>query len=501
MVMRSITVALGLLVTLLSVPSLAPSVALADSLTQTYTQVRPSIVLIVNTQEKSIGSGFVVSSDSSGSDILTAAHVVGAAEAVQVYINSDVSVAYRAKVVRTDKTHDLALIHLSKGNLPAATIASSASEGNAIATAGYPIASMDFLVTTNELKPSLHEGVISAVRLGGMIIEHSAVTDHGNSGGPIFEADSGYVVGVVLGVFKNTQGAYVGAGYKSINDFLASSGVKTPESYETSAVLTNVPGAYHILLVHHTAAEDATTSSLRANIDSRVLSKVLALFPGAQIIRLDDSPSDMQTARAACEQHPAVGLIYIDEGWQYTAPPNAFVYPRVSAQLAVQVSDCYFSPIWGAHTSKDVKSNQYDGTAAVLSSMNDLADQIVGAIKTVISADQTVPLNFLRYGYAIGDGKKKVFAQLKPSATGATVSYVAPYSPAARAGLSQGTNVASVNGQSTIGLSVDALAKLQTDINNGDGKYSVVVQNPDGTTATIEFQARDIRWYLSHPLP
>lgn len=46
---------------------------------------------------------------------------------------------------------------------------------------------------------NVHSGIVSAVRFNGQIIQVDALTDHGDSGGPIIDEATGRVVEIVRG--------------------------------------------------------------------------------------------------------------------------------------------------------------------------------------------------------------------------------------------------------------------------------------------------------------
>jgi S1-C subfamily serine protease len=472
--------------------------ARGDTLSDTYGQVHKSLALIVNETGKDSGTGFVVATSANSSSILTAAHVIGTSKSVLVFLNDDLSTQYRASIAKIDKTLDLALLTIRKGNLPVLDVATESTEGTAIAVAGYPRASMVLLDTTQELKPSVHEGVISSIRLGGRIIEHSAVTDFGNSGGPVFESDSGYVIGVVLGMVKNASGSYIATGYKTIQEFLSSANIKSAADYASAATLPNVPGAYRVVLVHGRLEDSPDQVQMRAAIDSRVIARLQAVLPGATFDLTTDTIDSPESVQSACNSHNAIGVVHLSESWAW-AWPNVFVLPKVSTGLEIWMTDCWQDIIFNSQKSKSVNSGGADSTTAILSSMDDLTDQVVKELAAQTAVEPTSLVNLMRFGYYMPDGKKRVFFSLSPSATAAVVSYAAPFGTAARAGIQKGMVVLQVDGQSTVSQSQDDLTRM---IENADdsGPVSVVVLNPDGTSATIKFKAQDIRWYLSHPL-
>jgi S1-C subfamily serine protease len=98
--------------------------------------------------------------------------------------------------------NDLAVVVIDIGNIPTLSFIDELDTpvGRDIGVAGYP----SFKVTRDmrTTNPSVHFGTINSyydpvgLGLGGMI-EFDALTDHGNSGGPLFEASTGLVRGVV----------------------------------------------------------------------------------------------------------------------------------------------------------------------------------------------------------------------------------------------------------------------------------------------------------------
>ena len=129
-----------------------------------------------------------------------------------------------ATVVKLDTTHDLALLRFEGHPLPAFRIASSNDihEGMSVAFIGFPIGGM------LGYKPVTHRGIISSItpvalpppnsqqlnektvrrlREGSFdIYQLDATAYPGNSGGPVLDADTGAVVGVInMVLVKSTK--------------------------------------------------------------------------------------------------------------------------------------------------------------------------------------------------------------------------------------------------------------------------------------------------------
>jgi S1-C subfamily serine protease len=181
-----------------------------------YKRVTPSVVNITSTSlvfnffygavpQKGQGSGFIL--DKAG-HVLTNYHVVeGANRGVKVQLSNKRS--YDAKVVGTDKTHDLALLQIEAPNLEPVTLADSSglSVGQKVYAIGNPFG----------LSGTMTRGIISSIRSikgnEGAPIEDAIQTDAainpGNSGGPLLNS-RGEVIGI--NTMIATDGANQSAG-------------------------------------------------------------------------------------------------------------------------------------------------------------------------------------------------------------------------------------------------------------------------------------------------
>lgn len=205
----------------------------AGQLPDTLLKVKPSIVgvgtFLPSRSPRSIflGTGFVIGN---GQFIVTNAHVVAKPLnrerlekwAIFVTINNQPKMAIVDKVA-VDKEHDIAILKLKKGSLPALTLgdASRVREGELYAFTGYPIGMV------LGLYPVTHRGIVSAIspvviptynsgKLNAKLINRlqdpydvyqlDATAYPGNSGSPLYEIDSGEVIGVINKVFvKETK--------------------------------------------------------------------------------------------------------------------------------------------------------------------------------------------------------------------------------------------------------------------------------------------------------
>ena len=167
------------------------------------------------------GTGFVVGN---GRQVVTNAHVIP--EKLDVDHNQSLAVfagrgaeakAYTARVVRMDKEHDLALLEIQGVTLPAMDLGDSDTvrEGQRVAFTGFPIGMVLGLF------PVTHRGIVSAITPMARPVENArtmnaaqmrrlrnlfdafqldATAYPGNSGSPVFEPNTGRVIGVINSV-------------------------------------------------------------------------------------------------------------------------------------------------------------------------------------------------------------------------------------------------------------------------------------------------------------
>lgn len=192
-------------------------------------KIKPSIV-VVGTYKKTNsppfvlrGTGFVVGN---GNLVATNAHVIvepGDSETPALVIqgrtaNGENQVR-RATLLGRDKAHDLALLRIDGPPLPALRLRNSDQirEGQTVGFTGFPIGgALGFSPVTHRgmisaitpiALPSgnsqqLNEKAIRQLRSGTFnIFQLDATAYPGNSGSPVFEIDSGEVIGIINMVF------------------------------------------------------------------------------------------------------------------------------------------------------------------------------------------------------------------------------------------------------------------------------------------------------------
>jgi S1-C subfamily serine protease len=184
-----------------------------------YKRVLPSVVNITSTTlvfnffygtvpQQGQGSGFIL--DKAG-HVLTNFHVVeGANRGIEVMLSN--KRRYAAKVVGTDRVHDLALLQIDAPNLQPVTLANSTelAVGQKVYAIGNPFG----------LSGTMTRGIISSIRsihgAEGAPIEDAIQTDAainpGNSGGPLLNS-RGEVIGINTMIASNGAEQNSGIGF------------------------------------------------------------------------------------------------------------------------------------------------------------------------------------------------------------------------------------------------------------------------------------------------
>lgn len=196
-------------------------------------RIRPSIVAVGTVMPlrrptaQFMGTGFVVAD---GRRVITNHHVIpdlidrAKNETLAVFSGrGSQSKVHPARIVKTDPDHDLVLLEITNGPLPAMSLAPETTirEGEAIAFTGFPIGMV------LGLYPVTHRGIISTItpivipsnnsrsltakqiqrmRNRFEVYQLDGTAYPGNSGSPVYDAQSGKVVGVLNSVFvKGTK--------------------------------------------------------------------------------------------------------------------------------------------------------------------------------------------------------------------------------------------------------------------------------------------------------
>lgn len=194
------------------------------------------------------GSGYAVGENDDGEYIfITNDHVVDGANRVVVgYGNDDGVMLFEARVIRTDRQFDMAVLALRPVNghtfVPGFLRLAdhSIEQGDRVYAIGYPGAADDILDGGHNdpafFEPVLTEGIVGKVfeaswNRGGRpieMIQHDATINPGNSGGPLVNS-----CGTVLGLNtagsprEGAEGTFWSSSAPSIRQFLSSTGMQT----------------------------------------------------------------------------------------------------------------------------------------------------------------------------------------------------------------------------------------------------------------------------------
>lgn len=184
-----------------------------DAVVASVQRLRPSVVLLSmrvppenkkDRYDDAYATGFVVASGDWGSDILTVQHAIDGAWNLHVTIGNRAKLP--ARIIATDAKLDLALLRIPHPNLPAIALGSSsqlhADIGRELGLLGYPIPD-EFDDEGLGLATSLDTGRLSSIRKDAIEVTLSIVP--GESGAPVFIADTGEVVGVAESRFDDER--------------------------------------------------------------------------------------------------------------------------------------------------------------------------------------------------------------------------------------------------------------------------------------------------------
>ena len=179
-----------------------------------YRKLQPSIVLFTmdipaddpkrkGAYDEAYGSGIVVQSGDWGSRILTDAHVVQDARNIMARIGGARKAPAHVVAVSNDRD-DVAILETLVAHVPTVALGTSKGleAGRPIGVMGYPVpdAFEDEHLGT---KVSIYAGRIASVRDGALELDVPIIP--GESGGPVFDASSGAIVGIAESRFDEER--------------------------------------------------------------------------------------------------------------------------------------------------------------------------------------------------------------------------------------------------------------------------------------------------------
>jgi S1-C subfamily serine protease len=210
--MRFVVVALVACVSLAACSSTAKPLG-GDSFVRAFRSVRPSVVLFTmkipsedpkkkGQWDDAYGSGIVVASGAWGTQILTVEHVIAGARQLRATFREKIVIGVR--VIAVDTKKDLALVEASTPDVPVATLgtARGIEPGTAIGVAGFPVPDA-FQDEGLGVATSVYAGRVSSVRKDTLELDLAIIP--GESGGPVFDAETGAVVGLAESRFEEEK--------------------------------------------------------------------------------------------------------------------------------------------------------------------------------------------------------------------------------------------------------------------------------------------------------
>ncbi|MGA7077360.1 MAG: trypsin-like peptidase domain-containing protein [Terriglobales bacterium] len=248
------------------------------------------------------GSGFVI--DKEG-HILTNYHVI--AEARQVEVTLHDRKKYKATIVGTDKSHDLAIVQIKAPNLQPMVLGDSANlqVGQKVYAIGNPFG----------LAGTLTRGIVSSIRQvqepDGLVIDEAIQTDAainpGNSGGPLLNWH-GEVIGINT-MIASSVGQSAGIGFAIpintakavVNDLVTlgrvrrpALGVRTIPIDSEIADELGLAADFGLLIVQAVPGGSADRAGLRGGTERAYLGNTPIMIGGDLIVAIDGEKIENQ---------------------------------------------------------------------------------------------------------------------------------------------------------------------------------------------------------------
>ncbi len=248
------------------------------------------------------GSGFVI--DKEG-HILTNYHVIAEARQVEVTLHNRKK--YKATIVGTDKSHDLAIVQIKALDLQPIILGDSANlqVGQRVYAIGNPFG----------LAGTLTQGIVSSIRQvqepDGLVIDEAIQTDAainpGNSGGPLLNWH-GEVIGINT-IIASSVGQSAGIGFAIpintakavLNDLVTlgrvrrpALGIRTIPIDPELADELSLAADYGLLIVQAVPGGSADRAGLRGGSERAQLGNTLIMIGGDLIVAIDGEKIESQ---------------------------------------------------------------------------------------------------------------------------------------------------------------------------------------------------------------
>ncbi|HET7206454.1 MAG TPA: trypsin-like peptidase domain-containing protein [Terriglobales bacterium] len=266
------------------------------------------------------GSGFII--DKEG-HILTNYHVIADARQVEVTLHNRKK--YRATIVGTDRSHDLAVVQIQAPDLSPAVLGDSHSlqVGQKVYAIGNPFG----------LSGTLTTGIVSSIRPvqepDGMVIDEAIQTDAainpGNSGGPLMNWH-GEVIAINTMILSSV-GQSAGIGFAIpintakavLNDLVTLGRVRRPALGIATIPITpeladqmGLAADYGLLIVRVAPGGAADRAGMRGGTEPAYLGNTRIALGGDLIVAIDgQSVTDQQDLAHVMNRHRAGDSVHI----------------------------------------------------------------------------------------------------------------------------------------------------------------------------------------------
>jgi S1-C subfamily serine protease len=270
--------------------------------------------------EEGQGSGFIIDKDG---HILTNYHVIADARQIEVTLHNRKK--YRATIVGTDRSHDLAVVQIKAPDLTPMVLGDSGNlqVGQKVYAIGNPFG----------LAGTLTRGIVSSIRSvkepDGMTIDEAIQTDAsinpGNSGGPLLNL-RGDVIGINT-MIASSVGQSAGIGFAIpintakavINDLLTlgrvrrpALGVRTIPVDPELAEQLGLAADYGLLIVQAVPGGAADNAGLRGGSERAFLGNIPIMVGGDLIVAIDGQKvEDQQELAQLMNNHRAGDTVRI----------------------------------------------------------------------------------------------------------------------------------------------------------------------------------------------
>jgi S1-C subfamily serine protease len=263
---------------------------------------RPTTFSTALYSQEGQGSGFVI--DKEG-HILTNYHVIADARQVEVTLHDRKK--YKAIIVGTDKSHDLAIVQIKAPDLQPMTLGDSANlqVGQKVYAIGNPFG----------LAGTLTQGIVSSIRQvqepDGLVIDEAIQTDAainpGNSGGPLLNWH-GEVIGINT-IIASSVGQSAGIGFAIpintakavLNDLVTLGRVRRPAlGIRTIPIDPELAGElglaadYGLLIVQAVPGGSADRAGLRGGTERAQLGNTIIMIGGDLVVAIDGEKIESQ---------------------------------------------------------------------------------------------------------------------------------------------------------------------------------------------------------------